>query len=107
LYRKWSRNSGHRTAPEHRAGEKTFVDHAGQTVPVSNPKTGEVREAHVFVAVLGAKQLHLRRGHLTRNLWDWCGSHVRAFEYFQGTSRPIVPDNWKSGVKKSMHMSRS
>jgi hypothetical protein len=29
-----------------------------------------------------------------------CLSHVRAFEFFQGTSRLIVPDNWKSGVKK-------
>jgi hypothetical protein len=38
---------------EHRAGEKMFVDHAGQTVPVTDPKTGEVRPAVVFVAVLG------------------------------------------------------
>ena len=29
---------------EHRAGEKTFVDYAGQTVPVTDPKTGEVRQ---------------------------------------------------------------
>ena len=49
---------------EHRAGEKAFVDYAGQTVPVIDPKTGEVRQAQVFVAVLGAKQLHLRRSHL-------------------------------------------
>jgi transposase len=39
---------------EHRVGEKTFVDYAGQTVPVTDPKTGEVRQAQVFVAVLGA-----------------------------------------------------
>jgi site-specific recombinase XerC len=40
---------------EHRAGEKTFVDYAGQTVPVTDPKTGEVRQAQVFVAVLGGR----------------------------------------------------
>ena len=100
LYRKWSRNLDIVLRQEHRAGEKTFVDHAGQTVPVSNPRTGEVREAYVFVAVLGASSYTYAEATWTRNLWDWCGSHVRAFEYFQGTSRLIVPDNWKSGVKK-------
>ena len=39
---------------EHKAGEKTFVDYAGQTVPVVDPETGEVREAQIFVGVLGA-----------------------------------------------------
>ena len=40
---------------EHRAGEMTFVDYAGQTVPVTDPRTGQVCQAEVFVAVLGAK----------------------------------------------------
>ena len=39
---------------EHRAGEKLFIDYAGQTVPMVDPETGEVRQAQVFVAVLGA-----------------------------------------------------
>ena len=40
---------------EHRAGERMFVDYAGQTVPVVDPETGELRQApQVFVAVLGA-----------------------------------------------------
>jgi transposase len=38
----------------HKAGEKLFVDYAGQTVPVIDPKTGEIQEAEIFVAVLGA-----------------------------------------------------
>ena len=38
----------------HVAGEKLFVDFAGDTVPVIDPVTGEERRAHVFVAVLGA-----------------------------------------------------
>jgi transposase len=100
LYRKWARNLDIVLRQEHRAGEKTFVDHAGQTVPVSDPKTGDVREAYVFVAVLGASSYTYAEATWTRDLWDWCGSHVRAFEYFQGASRLIVPDNWKSGVKK-------
>ncbi|MCH7858018.1 MAG: transposase [Gemmatimonadetes bacterium] len=39
---------------EHRAGEKVFVDYAGQTVPVVDPETGEIRESQIFVGVLGA-----------------------------------------------------
>lgn len=35
------------------AGEKLLVDYAGQTVPVVDRHTGEVRQAQIFVAVLG------------------------------------------------------
>jgi transposase len=38
----------------HKAGEKLFVDYAGQTVPIIDPETGEIQQAQVFVAVLGA-----------------------------------------------------
>ena len=38
----------------HRAGEKLFVDYAGQILPVIDPRTGEIRSAQIFVAVLGA-----------------------------------------------------
>ena len=40
--------------PEHRAGEKLFVDYAGQTIPVPDPASGEIRQVELFVAVLGA-----------------------------------------------------
>ena len=53
-YREWRHRLDVVPRQEHRAGEKMFVDHAGQTVPVIDSKTGEVREASVFVAVLGA-----------------------------------------------------
>ena len=38
----------------HQAGEKLFVDYAGMRVAIIDPSTGEVREAAVFVAALGA-----------------------------------------------------
>ena len=38
----------------HLAGEKLFIDYAGQTVTIVDPDTGEMRAAHIFVAVLGA-----------------------------------------------------
>jgi transposase len=100
LYREWQHQLDVVLRHEHRAGEKMFVDHAGQTVPVTDPKTGEVREAHVFVAVLGASSYTYAEATWTQNLWDWVHSHIRAFEFFQGTSRLIIPDNLKSGVTR-------
>ena len=99
LYRGWQRQLDVVLRQEHRAGEKMFVDYAGQTVGVTDPKTGEVRQAQVFVAVLGASNYTYAEATWTQNLWDWTHSHVRAFEFFQGSSRLVVPDNLKSGVK--------
>ncbi len=38
----------------HVAGEKCFTDYAGPTVGVVDARTGEVRQAQILVAVLGA-----------------------------------------------------
>jgi len=99
LYREWRRQLDVVLRQEHLAGEKMFVDYAGQTVAVTDPKTGEVRQAQVFVAVLGASNYTYAEATWTQNLWDWTHSHVRAFEFFTGTARLVVPDNLKSGVK--------
>ncbi len=54
LYRDWRSRLKLSMRQTHRAGEKLFVDYCGPTVAVVNVATGEVREAQVFVAVLGA-----------------------------------------------------
>jgi transposase len=54
LYRGWLRTQEVVLRQEHRAGEKLFVDYAGDTIPVQNVTTGEVTRAEIFVAVLGA-----------------------------------------------------
>jgi transposase len=100
LYRDWRRRLDVVMRQEHRAGEKTFVDYAGQTVPVTDPKSGEIRQAQVFVAVLGASNYTYAEATWTQNLLDWIHAHIRAFEFFDGTSLLVVPDNLKSGVKQ-------
>jgi transposase len=100
LYSAWSKRLDLVLRQDHRAGEKMFVDHAGQTVPVIDRLTGETRDAYVFVAVLGASNYTYAGATWTRGLRDWISSHVRAFEFFQGCTRLVVPDNWKSGVKQ-------
>lgn len=85
----------------HRAGETTFVDYAGQTVPVIDRNTGEVREAQVFVAVLGASNYSFCEATWTQALPDWIASHQRAFTFFGGVTEILVPDNLKSGVTRA------
>src|SRR3954453_17724687 len=60
LYREWESRLSPTMRQAHPAGERLFVDYAGQTVPVIDAKTGEITPAQIFVAVLGA---HLRRSH--------------------------------------------
>lgn len=81
----------------HKAGDKLFVDYAGQTVPVVDPATGEER-SEVFVATLGASSYTYAEATWTQTLPDWTGAHVRAFAFFGGVPRLLVPDNLKSGV---------
>lgn len=85
----------------HLAGEKAFIDYAGQTLPIQDPVSGEVREAQIFVAVLGASNYTFAEATWTQGLPDWIGSHVRAFTFFGGTPHLLVPDNLKSGVNKA------
>jgi transposase len=83
---------------EHRAGEKLFVDYAGQTVSVIDRHTGEIRQTQIFVAVLGASSYTFAEATWSQKLPDWLGSHVRCFAYLGGTSEILVPDNLRSGV---------
>lgn len=100
LYREWAGKLDLPMRFDHKAGEKTFVDYAGQTVPVVDRLTGEIREAEIFVAVLGASSYTFAEATWTQSLPDWIGSHVRAFEYFGGATEIVTPDNPRSGVTR-------
>ena len=45
--------------PHYKAGEKCFVDYSGATVPIINAQTGELHQAQIFVAVLGASNMEI------------------------------------------------
>lgn len=86
----------------HKAGEKLFVDYAGDTIPVlCNSGTGEIRAAQIFIAVLGASNYFYVEATWTQGLPDWISSHVRTFEFLGGVPEIVVPDNLKSGVHKA------
>ncbi len=78
-----------------------FVDWAGDTVPVHDRETGEITPASIFVAVLGASTYTFARAAPSQNLASWVDCHVRAFEFFQGTTKLLVPDNPRTGVTRA------
>ncbi len=88
---------------EHRAGEKLFVDYAGQTMEVVDQLSGETKTAQIFVAVLGASNYTFAEATWSQGLPDWIGSHTRAFDFFGGVPEVLVPDNLKSGVRKACY----
>jgi transposase len=87
----------------HVAGEKCFVDYAGPTMPVVDRTTGEIREAQIFVAALGASHLIYAEPTWTQTLGDWIGAHVRMLEYYGGAPALIVPDNLRAGVTQACY----
>jgi transposase len=101
LYRGWEGRLSPTMRQVHPAGERLFVDFAGQTVEVIDAATGEVRTAQVFVAVLGASSYTYAEAVWTQALPDWVGAHVRALEFLGGVPRQIVPDNLRSGVLRA------
>ena len=79
-------------------GERLFVDYSGLTVPIINKKTGETNKAQIFVAVLGASGYTFVDASYSQQQKDFINSHVKAYEFFQGCPRVVVPDNLKSAV---------
>jgi transposase len=99
-YQAWRQRRDLVMRQTHRAGEKLFVDFCGQTVPITDPKTGEIRPAQIFVAVLGASSYTYAEAVESQGLADWIGAHVRAFQFLGGAPEVLVPDNLKAGVTK-------
>jgi len=101
LYRVWEGRLSPVMRQRHVAGERLFVDYAGATLDVICSRTGEVREAQLFVATLGASSYTYVEATWTQSLPDWIASHVRAFAFFGGVPAQVVSDNLKSGVTKA------
>ena len=97
-YRAWRETLDLPMRQEHKAGERLFVDYCGQTMSITDRKTGEVREAQVFVAVLGASNYTYVEACWTQSLPEWIMAHVHAFAFYGGVPALVVCDNLKAGV---------
>jgi transposase len=101
LYQRWRAKQDVVLRQDHKAGERLFVDWAGATIPVHNADTGEVWQAPLFVAVLGASSYTYVEATRNQQLDAWIETQIHALEYFHGVPKLIVPDNTKTGVIKA------
>jgi transposase len=103
LYASWRNRRRLSMRVTHRPGEKLFIDYSGKKPSLIAADTGEVREAELFVAVLGASNCTFAEVTLSQGLPDFTASTVRALEYFGAVPRIIVPDQLRSAVSRADH----
>ena len=85
---------------ERKAGELMEVDWMGDTLPcMVDSATGEVSEAHFFVATLGYSLCPYVEAFPNEKEENWLRAHVNALMYYGGVPRIIIPDNCKTAVK--------
>jgi len=92
LYHQWTGKLDICLRQTYRAGEKLFVDYAGQTISVTDPISGKAREAGLFLATLGASSYTFAWAAFSQDLPSWIEANVRVLNFFGGVPEIIVPD---------------
>lgn len=86
---------------EHKAGDKLFIDFAGDKLSIVDADSGEIIPVEVFVAILPCSQLTYVEAVMSQKKEDLITACESALHYFGGTPLAIVPDNLKAAVTKS------
>lgn len=100
-YAAWSVKTKATMRIHHKPGDAMEVDWAGNTLPITDPVTGEQTDTYLFVGVLPCScfaYAELCRDMKSEN-WLLCHSH--AYTYFDGVPRLLIPDNLKTGITKN------
>jgi transposase len=100
-FQQWRRSRGVTLSLTHLPGDRLFVDYAGDPAHFTDPTTGTVQKAWLFVAVWPYSAYLYAEATRTQSSADWLGAHVRALQAFGAAPRAIVPDNCASAVSKA------
>jgi transposase len=100
-YKTWKISRSGTLHFEHLPADKLFIDFTGKKLPIIDPKTGEVVDVEVFVAILGYSQLTYVEAVATQRKEDFIKATENALLFFGGVPRVIIPDNLKSAVHKA------
>ena len=100
-YQQWLKRSKPVMHIDHIAGEKMYIDFAGEKLHIVNRETGEIIYVEVFISVLGASQLTYVEAVQSQCKEDFISCCEHALVYYGGVPKAIVPDNLKSAVIKS------
>lgn len=103
-YRNWASKTKATMRIQHKPGDAMEVDWAGGTLPITDPVTGHVEPAYLFVAVLPCSFYAYAElcGDMKSENWLLC--HVHAYEYFGGVPILLIPDNLKTGITKNTRL---
>jgi transposase len=101
LFRQWQKNQQVVMRLEHKAGEKLFVDWAGDRLYLTDAQTGEKTAVEVFVAILACSQLTFVKASPTQRKPDFLSVLADALTFFGGVPQAIIPDNMKTAVVKA------
>jgi transposase len=82
-------------------GEEMQVDF-GSVGQLFDPVSGRLRTAYVFVATLSYSRHQYAELVYDQKITTWIGLHRRAFEFFGGVPRRVVPDNLKAAVLQAL-----
>lgn len=100
-YNQWRKKLNPVMHIEHKVGDKMYVDYAGATLPYVDTNTGEIRNAQVFVAILGWSQYAYVEAMHSQTIDEFIAACENALRYFNGVPLALVPDNLKSAVNKA------
>jgi transposase len=100
-YARWKAQVNPVMRMEHKAGDKLYVDFAGEKLSVVDASTGEIKAVEVFVAILGASQLTYVEAVASQGKEDFIAACENTLHFCGGVPAAIVPDNLKSAVTKS------
>lgn len=90
------------TAPvahlEHKAGDRMYVDFAGDKLHIIDRESGAKVPVEIFVAILPCSQLTYVEAVMSQKKEDFIHACENAFYFYGGTPQVIVPDNLKAAV---------
>lgn len=98
LYATWAKKNDVYTPMPHKAGEELFVDYSGDKIPYICLETNALLQAEIFVAVLGASNRTYAEASRSQQLPCRIESNINAFEYNEGVTEMVVPDNLLSAI---------
>lgn len=88
---------------KHEPGRAMLVDWAGDTITLVDQASGQTTKAVLFVAALPFSGAVFCRAYTDMKSPSWLDAHVRAFAFFGGTTRLVVPDNPTTATHRRQH----
>lgn len=86
---------------EHEPGDKLFIDFAGKKLSWVDQDTAEMHEAEVYISILGYSQLLFVTAVPIQQKEHFLSATEKAFYYYGGVTKALVPDNLKSAVHRA------